>query len=270
MSVKNIFDGVEDTLYIPLIARIYVSERFPEFFYDDKALSLKQYIAEDYIKNNSNEYFNMASVCRQYVIDKKVIEFIKNHSKSNIVFLGSGLETAYNRIGNTNDNFYHIDLPNVIEQRKSLLGNAENEVLIAEDMFSLDWVKKIDLSLPTIITVSGVYQYFDESKIVAMINKMRTLIPKGELVFDATNSKGLKYANKYVQKTGNKNACMYFCVDNINRFVDITGTKLISVNGFYDEALKYCKGLNIKTIIYMFFADRLSRTMVIHLSLNQL
>ena len=65
MRTKDIFDGVEDTLYIPLIARIYVSERFPEFFYDDKALSLKQYIPKDYIEKNADEYFNMASVCRQ-------------------------------------------------------------------------------------------------------------------------------------------------------------------------------------------------------------
>ena len=32
MGEKNIFDGVEDTLYIPLSARIYASEKFPKFF----------------------------------------------------------------------------------------------------------------------------------------------------------------------------------------------------------------------------------------------
>ena len=42
MSTKNLLDGVEDTLYIPLAARIYASEKFPKFFYDEKALSLKQ------------------------------------------------------------------------------------------------------------------------------------------------------------------------------------------------------------------------------------
>ena len=34
-------DGVADTLYLPLAARIYVSKRFPEYFYDEKALSLE-------------------------------------------------------------------------------------------------------------------------------------------------------------------------------------------------------------------------------------
>lgn len=57
MENDKLLSGIEDTLYIPLIARIYVSENFPEFFYDKRALSLKQYIPENNIVNNSNEFF---------------------------------------------------------------------------------------------------------------------------------------------------------------------------------------------------------------------
>ena len=76
MEEKNTLNGVEDTLYIPLIARIYASEKFPDFFYDEKALSLKQYIPTNSIEKNSIEYFYMASVCRQQTIDKKIKYFL--------------------------------------------------------------------------------------------------------------------------------------------------------------------------------------------------
>ena len=33
MNEKNTLKGLEDTLYIPLMARIYASKKFPEFFY---------------------------------------------------------------------------------------------------------------------------------------------------------------------------------------------------------------------------------------------
>ena len=268
MSTKNLLDGVEDTLYIPLAARIYASEKFPKFFYDEKALSLKQYIPTDNIEKNTTEYFYMASVCRQQTIDKKIKKFLEENIQSNVVFLGAGLETAYNRINNVKSNFYQIDLPNVIDTRKKVLGNADNEKLLSGDMFTLDWVKEIDTSLPTMIVVSGVYQYFDEGKIIEMIKKMKSLILKGELVFDATNSTGLKLANKYVQKTGNVNAKMYFSVDNPKEFANITNTKLIKVDGFFDGALKHCEGLKFLTRIYMYFADKLHRTLVVHLKLN--
>lgn len=268
MDTKNLLNGVEDTLYIPLAARIYASEKFPEFFYDEKALSLKAYIPTDSIEKNTIEYFYMASVCRQQTIDKKIIQFLKKNTQSNVVFLGAGLETAYNRINNIKSDFYQVDLPNVINIRKKVLGNAENERLISGDMFTLEWIKEIDTSMPTMIAVSGVYQYFAESKIIEMIRKMKKQIPKGELVFDVTNSKGLKLANKYVRKTGNTNAQMYFSIDNPKEFANTTYTTLIDAVGFFDGALKDCCGLKLKTRIYMYFADKLQRTSVIHLKFN--
>ena len=268
MNEKNLLNGVEDTLYIPLAARIYASEKFPEFFYDEKALSLKQYIPTDSIENNTTEYFYMASVCRQQTIDRKIRGFLKENNRSNVVFLGAGLETAYNRIGNAESDFFQVDLPNVMDIRKKVLGNEDNEKLISGDMFTLDWIKEIDTSQPTMIVVSGVYQYFAESEIIDMIKKMKSRIAKGEVIFDATNSKGLELANKYVRKTGNTDAQMYFSVDNPKDFANRTDTELMAVDGFFRDALKECRGLKLITRIYMYFADKLHRTLVIHLKLN--
>ena len=268
MNEKNLLNGVEDTLYIPLAARIYASEKFPEFFYDEKALSLKQYIPTDSIENNTTEYFYMASVCRQQTIDRKIRGFLKENNRSNVVFLGAGLETAYNRIGNAESDFFQVDLPNVMDIRKKVLGNEDNEKLISGDMFTLDWIKEIDTSQPTMIVVSGVYQYFAESKIIDMIKKMKSRIAKGEVIFDATNSKGLELANKYVRKTGNTDAQMYFSVDNPKDFANRTDTELMAVDGFFRDALKECRGLKLITRIYMYFADKLNRTMIIHLSFH--
>ena len=48
------FEGVADTLYIPLTARIYVSEHFPEYFRDDKAVSLKSEMPYEEIASKSS------------------------------------------------------------------------------------------------------------------------------------------------------------------------------------------------------------------------
>lgn len=117
MNEKNVFKGVEDTLYIPLTARIYASKKFPKFFYDEKALSLEKYIPANDIDENTTEYFYMASVCRQYTIDQKIKKFLEKNGLCNVVFLGAGLETSFNRIGNDKANFYQVDLPNVIDIR---------------------------------------------------------------------------------------------------------------------------------------------------------
>ena len=59
MSEKA-FEGVADTLYIPLAARVYVSKRFPEYFFDPKSLELEPANPGDSIQAGSSEYTMIA------------------------------------------------------------------------------------------------------------------------------------------------------------------------------------------------------------------
>ncbi len=106
---------------IPLYARIYASKRFPDYFYDEKALLFEHNISLKTIAQNTFEYVNMASVCRQQIIDKKIISFLEHNHACNVIFLGAGLETAYFRIRNNSSNFYEVDLEHVIAVREKLL-----------------------------------------------------------------------------------------------------------------------------------------------------
>lgn len=65
-----------------------------------------------------------------------------------------------------------------------------------------------------------------------------------------------------------ENIIMYFSVDNPLEFANLTNTKLISVDPFFKRALKDCKKLKLMTKIFMYFADKLNRTMIISLKLN--
>ena len=132
------FEGVADTLFIPLTARIYMSRRFPEYFYDAKAMELADELPQDNsIEKNSNEYSMIASVARYYNLDEMVKKFIAAHPGCNLVNLGCGLETMYYRLGEQNAMFYEMDQPEVIEGRRKVLGEHENEKLIAGDLFDL-------------------------------------------------------------------------------------------------------------------------------------
>lgn len=210
--------GVADTLYIPLNARIFVSKKFPEYFHDDKALELEQYLPDGEIRKKSSEYSFLASAARYYNIDGMVKQFISRNGQCNVVYLGAGLETAYYRLKSSNAVFYEVDLPEVIEVRKNLLGEYKNEILIGGDLFDLRWVEQVDTSLPTLLVSSGVFMYFREQKILKFICDVQKRFDKLEMIFDATNQEGLNYANKYVKKTGNNNAMMYFYVNDAKEF----------------------------------------------------
>ncbi|WP_407424768.1 class I SAM-dependent methyltransferase [Methanobrevibacter sp.] len=262
------YEGIEDTLFIPLMGRIYVSKKFPEYFFDQKALEMENLIKNSQIEKKSSEYTMIANVARSYNLDQMAQNFINQHDKCNIVNLGAGLETSYYRINRKNSMFFEVDLPEVIELREKYLEVGENEKFIKGDLFKLEWCEELDTDLPTLMIVSGVFQYFHESDVLKFISDAKNVFENAELIFDATNKFGIKFTNFYVKRTGNSSARMYFYVENADGFAKKADCQLIECRGFYKDAIKI---LNKKTGLYtkisMKVADRRNNAMIIHLKI---
>ena len=266
------FQGVPDTLFIPLAARIFASERFPEYFHDEKALTLRGCIADGSIARNSSEYAFMASVARYENTDAMTKAFIQNHPRCNIIYLGAGLETAYSRLNGPalpGAMFYQVDLPEVIAARRELLGTGPNEVLTGGDMFAMKWAQSIDAALPSLLIASGVFQYFAADKVKGFVRGLRGAFADAELIFDATNETGLTYANNYVRKTGNEDALMQFCINDSAAFARSVGAELIEARPFFGGARKRLRRqLKLYTRIAMRVVDDKKRAVLVHLRLN--
>ena len=255
--MNNRFEGVADTLYIPLTARIYVSEHFPQYFRDKKALSLKAEMPYEEIASKSSEYFQMAGACRFYNTDQMIRDFIAKHPVCNIVNIGCGLETSWFRIApGKNVKFYEMDLPEVIDARRRVLGENENEILIPGDMFDFAWAEHIDKSKPTLVTVIGVFQYFDEDRVIGFLKKLKSTFSGVEVIFDAMTAKAIKYANDYIKKTGNNDAKLHFCADNGRSVAEKCSMKLVEERPFFREARKQLRWkLKLYTRIAMKVVD---------------
>ncbi len=258
----NRFEGVADTLYIPLTARIYVSEHFPEYFRDEKALSLKSEIPYDRIASKSSEYYQMAGACRFYNTDQMIRTFIDRHERCNVVNIGCGLETSFFRIGPDPQKacFYEMDLPEVIGARRKVLGESACEILIPGDMFDFAWAESINKSLPTLVTVIGVFQYFEEERVVGFLKQLKKVFPDVEVIFDAMTGSAIKHANDYIKKTGSKDAELHFSAESGADVAKKCGMELIEERPFFGTARKQLKRkLKLYTRIAMKVVDESGR-----------
>ncbi len=261
--------GVSDTLFIPLVARIYVSKTFPHYFYDEKSLQLEKEIPSDVIAKKSGQYELLASVARYDNFDDMIRRFIQKHGEVNIINLGCGLETAYYRIADPKATFYEIDFPDVIEHRRAALGEEEKEILLGYSLLDLNWVRHVDRSKPSLMIVSGVFQYLHEEDILRFLKDVRQELPGSEIAFDFTNSKGIKYTNKYVQKTGNGEAMMHFSIDDENEFAQKADAEILEYRVFFTRTRKVIKkGLTLYSKIAMWVCDSGKRASILHLKLK--
>ena len=103
---------VEDTLFVPMLGRIYAAEHCPQILYDKKVLELKNKLPLDLIKQNKqNQYTLLASASRSANMDRFIQSFLERRPNGVIVQLGCGLETTYHRCDNGKTHWYAVDLP---------------------------------------------------------------------------------------------------------------------------------------------------------------
>ena len=72
------FSTVEDTLFVPMLGRIYASENFPHILRDEKALELKPQLPADLKgQDTQTQYTLMASAVRSTNMDRYIQDFMK-------------------------------------------------------------------------------------------------------------------------------------------------------------------------------------------------
>ncbi len=264
--------GVSSTLYIPLTGNIYASKNFPELLSDKKALELEKEIPQENISRIDNEYFYLASASRYYNMDLEIKTFIKKHPKCNIINIGSGLDTSYYRINSKTATFYEIDLPPVLAERARLMPQQKNDIYIESSFLDVDtWFKKIkDKSLPTLLIISGVFYYFKKEDVASFFLQIKNKFNPAEAVFDCTSKRALKISNRYVKKTGNKSAPMYFYINDINtclRHLNLD-IKLVKEYMMYHYSRKILKNTSFSTKVKMAVSDLFKMVKIEHIKID--
>ena len=264
------FSTVEDTLFVPILGRIYASETFPHIFQDKKALELKRKLPPN-IKgqDTQTQYTLLAGAVRSANMDRYIAAFMRRNPDGIIVELGCGLETAFYRNDTGNHLWYEVDLPSVIAYRQQLLEQPERSKNIASDAFSSDWIIEIRAahpSAPLLVTASGLFYYFEKAQVLQLFRMLQAYGPV-EIVFDTVNAQGMKRMSKYMKQVGHDDAPMYFYVDSGEALAQEIGAKLLTEEPYYAHTEK--KGLQFVTSVTMKISDRCNMVKMIHLQLNR-
>ncbi|MDO5330532.1 MAG: class I SAM-dependent methyltransferase [Bacillota bacterium] len=261
---------VEDTLFVPLLGRIYASKNHSNILFDAKALELERKIPERIRDNDrQKQYTLIASASRSANMDRYIDAFLSENPEGVIVELGVGLESTFYRKKKTPKAWYGVDLDNVITYRKNLLGE-EGIKLISGDAFSEAWIKAVKNENPAskiLVTCSGLFYYFSNEKVCSLLKKLHEA-GDFQIVFDAVNKSGMKMMKKaYMKQVGHADAEVFFYVDKGNSLVKEIGNgcALLSEEPFYKHIDR--RGLKAGTKFNMVASDILKMVKMIHLSL---
>lgn len=263
------FNTIEDTLFVPMLGRIYASRYFSNVLYDSKALELEKKLPPHIKgKNTQTQYTLLAGAVRSANMDRYIRRFIKRHSGAIVVEIGCGLETAFYRNDDGKAIWYEVDLPNVIEYRESLLGTNERDQSISADAFGEEWIKQIRSEhpdAPMLVTGSGLFYYFEKKKILELFRNLKKY-GNVEIVFDTVNHSGMKQMGRYMKQVGHEEASMYFYVDDGEALANEIDAVLLKEEAYYAHTDK--RGMKLVTYLTMKISDCFKMVKMIHLKLN--
>lgn len=261
---------VEDTLFVPMLGRLYASEHCPQILYDGKALELKEKLPPELLSQGRlSQYTLLASAARSANMDRYIRAFLERRPDGVIVQLGCGLETAYYRCDNGHTRWYAADLPHVVEYRRELLPEPERETYLAGDAFAEDWIRQIRADVPDapiLVTAGGLFHYFEESKVVGLL-RMLTEFGEVEIVFDTVSKSGMTMMRKkYMKQVGHGDAQMFFYVDSASELAGKIGNsaRVLAEEPYYRHIPR--TGLKLSTKISMAVSDRFWMVKMVHLA----
>ena len=185
--------GVAETLLMTLYIRAMESQRPDALIKDEKAVALVTNMSYDFDRIRQvkmDEDDNVGVILRNLEFDRQVRDFMTRHPDAVVVHIGCGLDSRFERVAERNGKveWYDLDLPEVIEQRRKFIGDEGKRYhLLAGSVFDIAWLDKVSVHRQRLFLflAEGVLMYFEEAQVKSLVLMLRDHFPGAELVFDA-------------------------------------------------------------------------------------
>jgi O-methyltransferase involved in polyketide biosynthesis len=122
---------------------------------------------------------------RGQIFDLRTKQYLKDHSDATVLHLGCGLDSRIFRIDPPSHICWlDVDQPPVINLRRQLYPERAGYHLIAAPLEDLRWLDDVPGDYPGLVIAEGVMYYLAERTLKALLNKIISHFPKGEMIFD--------------------------------------------------------------------------------------
>ena len=194
--------AVQETLFIPLAARAIQTQRKHPVLRDPKAVELVRSIDYDTARYDRSAG-GLVTVLRTAIIDFWVRSFLAAHPAATVVEIGTGLNTRFERVDNGQVHWFDLDLPDVIELRRTFFADTERRRMVAASVLDEEWLPAVARSRgPYFFVADGVLVYLPEDQVMAMLARLAERFPGALLVLDTYPKRTLDQQHRLAAKKG--------------------------------------------------------------------
>ena len=187
-KISPSLSGVPETLLIPLYHRAQETQRPDAMIKDDRSVEIVRKLDFDFSRIKLQGHDIVGLVCRVREFDRFTRDFLAAHPDGIVVHIGCGLDTRFERVDNGQVEWFDLDLPEVIDLRRQLIGEEGGRYhLLAYSALDPAWIEKVKTLRPRpfLFIAEGVLPYFEEAQVKWLVKTLQSNFPDAEMVFDA-------------------------------------------------------------------------------------
>ena len=178
--------GIPETMLWPLYNRASEALRTDARLADPKALDI--YRAIDYDYEGRFGRADSSHAARSWMFDAALRSWLATHPRGQVVELGCGLETAYQRLSAEgwigDQSWFCLDLPEAVAIRRRFLPETKACRYLERSAFDPAWMAEIDVEKSVFISAQGLFMFFDEAEIRALAAAIFGRFAEAALIFD--------------------------------------------------------------------------------------
>lgn len=187
-KISQSLTGVPETLLIPLYQRAQEAQLPDALVRDKKAVEIVRKLDFDPSRFKLQKHDVVALALRIREFDRFACDFLTAHPDGVVVHIGCGLDTRFERVDNGQVEWYDLDLPEVIDLRRQLIGGESGRYhLLPYSVLDPVWIDTVRAlyTRPILFLAEGVLPYFEETQVKWLVKNLHTTFTGAELVFDA-------------------------------------------------------------------------------------
>lgn len=175
-------NGINKTLYIPLYGKAFVSQ---------KGIILRDPRAEEIwgaegfpLKGKSrSKWLAYYMGIRAAVFDRWLQRKMEESPNAAVLHIGCGMDSRCLRVGSQGHEWFDIDFPDVISERKRYYREAENYHMLCADVRDAGWLQQVPAG-NAIIVMEGVSMYLHPEELMKTLSEICSYFEEVSLLMD--------------------------------------------------------------------------------------
>ncbi|MER7015728.1 class I SAM-dependent methyltransferase [Saccharopolyspora sp. NPDC000359] len=153
-----------------------------------------------------------------------------------VLHLGCGLDSRFERVVPPEGvDRYDVDQPDVIALRDKLFPASPHRHTTGTSVTAPELLDGIPGDRPVLVIAEGLTMYLSEEDGVALLRRITRHFPRGELLFDAFNTFGVRVSNRFNPAVVHSGARLHWGIDDpVELGTSVPGLELVTEWSFTD------------------------------------